>query len=132
MLASLKIEAIGDNAVQSSRFFRSLFNDLLPGSGDAAIGSFPSRYFVAEITGVSKKFKWDRRFLRGNKDYARSNSSGSRGIFIYYTLESGKIYEVKEPASWKSFDRYFCYVNSSGDIIKILESEILEWLTRNH
>lgn len=82
--------------------------------------------WAAEITGQDSKYKYQRKFLRRKKDYSRSNPRKLSGIYAEYILESGKIYEIK---NFKN--RYFCAVSDDGDIIKIMESEVIEWL-RNH
>jgi len=129
MKACLKLELIGDNANQLMKFHRNMMNDLSPGLGDAAIGKgFGSSSWVAEITGLHPKFKFDRRFLRGNKDYSESNSKGSRGVYMYFMLESGKYYHVKAAVSWKNSDRYFATVSKDGDIVRVAEDEIKKWL----
>jgi hypothetical protein len=123
MKAFLEIELIGDNIVQEFKFYRNLTDDLLPGLGALTFGSYPPSGWVAEITGFDKKYKYNRQFLRFKKDYSRSNSKGSRGVYAEYILESGKIYDVKSRKS-----RYFCTVNDNGDIIKLSESEVIECL----
>ena len=76
----------------------------LPGLGDS-IFSVPSSSWVAEIVGLHPKYKLDRAFLPYKKDYSRSNSVGSRGVYANYILEAGHIYDIKD---FK--DRYFCAV----------------------
>lgn len=128
MKAMLKLEAIGDNATQMLRLWRNVIDEALPGLGRATIGSAPPSCWVAEIIGHDPKYKWQRNFLRGTKDYSESNSVGSRGIYIYYWLDYGHIYDVKQPVSWKRTLRYFCRVTDDGKIVEIDESEIDQWL----
>jgi hypothetical protein len=130
--ACLQLEAIGDNSWQHLCLWRSVINDNLPGVGDALIGSVASRQWVAEIVGTDTRYKWRRHFLRGYKDYALANGIGSRGVYVFYILESGHIYEVKDPQSWKHCDRYFCRVTDDGDIEKIAEKEVREWFASAH
>jgi hypothetical protein len=61
--------------------------------------------------------------LRYRKDYSRSNSKGSRGVFAEYILESEKIYDVRDNKR-----RFFCKVTDEGDIVHIDESEVRELL----
>jgi len=103
MKANLKIEAIGYNS--------NNLNRLLPRSM-----RIPSRYWVAEITGVHSVYKLDRTFLRGKIDYREANSKASRGVHVNYILEAGKIYEVSKPQSWRSTVRFFATVSESGEI----------------
>lgn len=128
MLAVLKIEAMGDSTDQYMKFARAVFNEVGPGLGDQAIGKWPARYWVARITGKCPRYKWKREFIRGKKDYSQTNSVGSRGVYIWYFLESGNVYEVNAPVSWKNNDRYFCRVTEAGDITRITESDVELWL----
>lgn len=128
MKASLRIEAIGDDALQHRRLWTGVMNELVPGMGDAVMGKFPASYWVAEITGTDPTYKWRREFIKGKKDYGGANSVGSRGIFIHYILESGKVYEVKARTSWRSSDRYFCRVDDAGNIVRMAETEVQAWL----
>jgi hypothetical protein len=121
--ASLKIEARGDNVVQDMKFWTTLTNDLSPGLGDRTFGNMPASYWVARIAGKDLHFGYKREFLRGNKDYTHSNSKGSRGIFVFFLLESENIYEVKNTRR-----RYFCKVDDDGDIIEITKDEVQKWI----
>src|SRR5690606_16785198 len=40
--------------------------------------------WVAEIVGLSAKYGYERRFLRGKEDWTRANSPGSRGVYFYF------------------------------------------------
>lgn len=117
MKATLVIEAIGDNA-------RSPYGGLL-----GAYLSIPPRYWVARISGRDPRYKWQRQFLRGLKDYSKSNSVGSRGIMVTYLLDSGHVYEVKQPVSWKRSEHYYCRVTGDGGIVRIADTEVDSWLT---
>lgn len=129
MKSSLKIECIGDDQDYlikiASAQITEAFNKNL---SDAVIGKFPARYFVAEILGFHKKYKFERRFLKFNKDYSEANSKGSRGVYAHYILESDKIYDVKSPISWKYCERYFCSVSEFGFIYYLTEDEVIECL----
>jgi len=89
-----------------------------------------SRAWVAEIVGLSAKYGFERKFLRPNIDYAEANSAGSRGIYKYYWLEEGKVYEVSAPQSWRKIDRYFCEIKNNR-AERIDRSKVEEWL-KNH
>jgi hypothetical protein len=122
MKAYLEIELIGDNVVQVGRLYKNITDSIIPGLGSMTFDIPPSGW-VAEITGYDSVYKYKRSFLRYKKDYSRANSKGSRGVYAEYTLESGKIYDVKN-----NKQRYFCRVDEDGDIIHIEESEVREWL----
>jgi hypothetical protein len=132
--ASLKIEAIADNSYQYVRLATAICESVIPGSGAAIWGKLPAPYWVAEITGLDIKYRYARRFLKGTKDFTDSNSVGSRGIYVYYVLESGRIYEILAPTSWRRSRQYFARVDDNGQIIDIGDSdrvspqEVLRWV----
>lgn len=132
MKAALKIEAIGDNVDQELAFWSTLTNSLAPGLGDLTFGTTSGRpkkrYWVAEITGLDPVYKYAREFLRPQKDYRKANRKGSRGVHLWYILESGKIYEVKRPVSWSRHERFFCRVLDDGTIERIDEKQVNQWI----
>jgi len=128
MKAVLEIELFGEDTRQMLRTWNNLTNSLVPGLGDATFGSLSPSGWVAEIRGTDAKYKYARQFLKRKIDYSRSNSKGSRGIYAEYLLDSNSIYEVKQQTSWKNSSRYFCTVNQDGDIVKMNEGEVIEWL----
>lgn len=118
MKATLKLEAIGDNTSRAIAGWKRLLGDEL--MGDIKI----DRPWVAKLTGLFASGKFQHDFLRGNKDYTEANSKGSRGIYFWFTLESGNYYEVNDLQTWKRTERYFCKVNESGEILLVDEREI--------
>lgn len=125
MKASLKIECIGDNTDQMLKFWKGVTSDILgEGISEATFGTMKASYFVAEITGFHPQFKYERHFLKCKKDYRKANSKGSRGVYAYYILEYGKIYDVLEPYSWKNSHRYFCTVDNEGGIEILTKEEV--------
>jgi len=123
MWTQIKIEAYYDNVDQAMNSFRKMTNAISPGLGDQTFGKPDHPYWVAQIIDFDPHFKYKREFIRGKKDYSEANSKGSRGVFVFYLLESGNIYEVK---TYKS--RYFCKVNQEGEIIKMTKEEVDKWL----
>lgn len=125
MIYHLKIEAIGDgNGLRPSVAAKAKMIDDFFGSSFFKI---PPRAWVAEVPEI--RGKWvERSFVRGKKDYTHANSVGSRGVYLHYFLESGKVYEVSSPQSWKSTDRYFCRITDDGQLIKLSREEAAEWL----
>lgn len=132
MKAQIKIEAIGDDTDQLLRAYANFTNSLVPGLGDMTFGTNNGKpkpsYWVAQITGVHQVFHYERKFLKGKKDYTYSNSKGSRGVYVYYLLESGNIYEVKSPVSWKRTERYFCIVTEDGEIQRVNKEYVDKWI----
>lgn len=91
---------------------------------------FKPRYWAAEIVGLHPKFKFNRQFLKGTIDFSRANKKASRGVFIYYTLSPGKIYEVSHPVSNKNTDRYFCRV-VNNEVVRMTVEEVTDWLNED-
>jgi len=114
MKATFGLEAIGGFSIRTHTGVHEI-DDLF---------DMPYPCWVAEIKGFGKKYHYDREFVPGKNDYSKANSKGTRGIFCWYVLESGHVYEVKEPTSWSRIERYFCRVSDEGEIIKISEGEV--------
>lgn len=125
MKGILILELFGEDTRQMLKLYRMEFEAFMGDFGkqyfDKSIGMLPRSSWVAEICGPDEKYRLSRNFLRGKTDYSRSNSKGSRGIFVEYILSTGKIYQVRSQVSWKNADRYFCYVDENGDIVKLDE-----------
>ncbi|MEN6396105.1 MAG: hypothetical protein ABFC78_06440 [Methanoregula sp.] len=130
MKATLKLEAIGHDACVRfggmKKMFRAMGAQALWGDDIEA----PSHPWVAKITGLWPSGKFQREFLRGTNDYSEANSKGSRGVFVWYMLESGNYYDVYELISWKNDDRYLCKVDDEGNIIYVDEKEIQVYFER--
>jgi len=124
MKAILEIELFGEDVRSMYKLYRDIADSVSPGYGSEMIGSIPPSGWVAEIVGFSKKYGYDRRFMKPKKDYSRSNSKGSRGVFAEYLLESGKIYDVKSQITWRRLQRYFCTVTDDGEIKTITANEV--------
>lgn len=99
-----------------------------------SLGAGPdaSRPWVAELRGFSYEFDFVREFVRGRPDYTRANSRGTRGVHWHWTLESGRVYEICHPTSWKSSRRFFCEVvrGAAGvpELAELKRSEVVERL----
>lgn len=127
MKAAISVEAIGENTFNGFDFSRGLLNSGVPGLGDL-LGLPKRNYWVAQIVGTNPKWKYERKFLKPKKDYRKSNSTGSRGIYLWYILDADQVYEIKRPISCKRFERFFFTVTNDGSIKKITEDEVNEWL----
>jgi hypothetical protein len=124
MKATLSLEAIGYNTYKSFSDF-----DRLSSKWGYPNDPAPFPCWVAEI------IRWypldqdySRRYLKYSTDYSKSNSKGSRGVYFWYILESGRIYQIKEPQSWSRTKLYFCKVSDNGEIIEIAEDEARQCL----
>lgn len=129
MKATIKLEYIGEAQDARLSMYNKMINQVSDGLGKKVTGNTRLRQpWTAEIAGIDSKFGFKRKFLKGNWQRKRSNGTGSRGTELWFTVESGKIYEVKSPISWRSINRYFCLVTETGGIKKITETEVKKWL----
>lgn len=123
MLASLRLEAIGDNYRPLARVFRSAvrFVHRAPRAHAAQILDHRQPW-VARIRGLCPRHGYDREFLTPRRDYSESNASGSRGIYLYFLLPEG-IYEVHELLNWTKTRRYFVR-SEAGEVAEISADEV--------
>lgn len=87
-----------------------------------------NRPWVAELRGLSLRYGYERQFLKAKADYKRANSKGSRGVQLWWTLESGRVYETRYRTSWKAWEHRFLAVTDEGDIKDLTEKEVRAWL----
>lgn len=129
MKSTLSLEYIGEAQYARLSLYSKMIDHVSVGLGNQVIGKIESRKpWIAEITGSDPKYGFKRAFLKGNWQRKRSNSTGSRGVEIWFNLESGRLYEVKSHTSWKATDRFFCVVSEAGNINRLTAMEAKEWL----
>lgn len=120
-MPTLKLEAIADDSVQALARLTQAERTL----GIGRRGDHKQRRpWVAEIVGEHDHYGLDRRFLDGQKDFSEANSIGSRGVYLYYHLREGHIYEINDVVSWSKADRYFAMV-CDGGLVRMGEEEVL-------
>lgn len=118
MRANLKIEAIDYGTRQIQKLCGRIVDEAMPDIGFGAGFVMKPRNWVAEIIGPSQKYGLERSFIKGKIDLSKANSKETRGVCFNYILESGKIYEVSKPTSWRSTDRFFATVDAGGNIVR--------------
>lgn len=136
MIATLGIEAIGDDArdrararrchaVSEAEAFRRAITSGRAGAmmRDAIRYDERPRAWVARIVGRDAKFGLAREFMPFNRDYSEANELGSRGVFQWYELPEGELFEVNAPQSWTHADRYFCR-SERGRVVRMTREEI--------
>jgi hypothetical protein len=80
--------------------------------------------WVARITGRDAKYGLSREFLRGSVSFRDvEDELGARGVFRWYELAEGALFEVNAPLSWTSADRYFCR-SERGRVVRMTREEI--------
>ena len=124
MKAALGLEFIGCNTSDALRRM-SAFEAKMGVKDDPAPRTGP------EVLEVYRDYQGEiaSQRLYGKRDYSQSNSKGSRGIRLWYTLEMDKIYYVTEPRSWRSVVRYFAAATPDGKVYILSEDEAKEWLS---
>lgn len=128
MLAVLALEIIGDNYFAYKRDLtngKARENPRVERYGEM-LGRDKSRPWVARITGLDDRYGFRREFQRGQRDYGKANSIGSRGVYEYFALGDG-VYEVHERLTWKRTRRYFVRVEKA-EIAEISREEAEQWL----
>jgi len=125
MKAALRLELFADDVRSMVRMYKAILPKAVHDTIDPKL---PSPW-VAEIAGTHPLYRFKRQFLRPKKDYTEANSVGSRGIYLWYTLETGKVYEINEQASWRRWDRRFELVRNDGSRQRLSEDEVHEWLS---
>lgn len=129
MKATIKLEFIGANSADFMNYLCGQCDRIAPGLGEAVIGRTAPGPWVAEITGQYPSGKLKRSFVRSKRDYSRANSKGSRGVYLWFILESDKLYEVHTRISWARSTDYFCAITTSGDVYTLSDEEVSEWLS---
>lgn len=133
MIATLRLEAIGDNHVgrggMAMRPFRHVLKNMrrIPSEQREAVLTPNRRPWVAQITGRDARHGLARTFLNHLKDYKDANGTGSRGVYLTYVLRDGFLYEVRELLSWSRERRYFCRV-AAGQIVEMTAEEVARYL----
>jgi hypothetical protein len=89
-----------------------------------------TRPWVAELLGLDDRHGYRRRFLKAKVDYSEANGAGTRGVWYYWLLESGKVYEARFRTSWSmNMHTRFVLVDDAGEIVDIPPTEIDDLLT---
>jgi len=129
MRAVLKLEIIGDNyyAYLAAKKRGEAKTSRSAERYGELLGRDKSRPWVARITGRDPKYGLAREFVKGQKDYSQANSVGSRGVYEYFALKDGSIYEVNARETWKRTRRYFIRVENT-EITEISKEEVGRWL----
>lgn len=113
MMHCLQLEVIGDD-MRFAPFPLSMLRTPPP--------------WVAEITGRDPRYGLAREFLEGDRDYSLANRDGSRGVYLYFILRPGKVYEVNDHCRRYRWDRYFCRLGGDYKPVRMTREEVLAWL----
>lgn len=87
-----------------------------------------SKPWVARIVGRGPRYDgMEREFLDGQIDYSGANSTGSRGVMLYYAVPPG-LYEVNARETWTRSRRYFVLVDDEARMREVTRQEAEQWL----
>lgn len=86
------------------------------------------RPWLAEIVGRDPDFDLERQFQVPQRDYAESNSKGTRGVYFYWTLGINRVYEASIPLNHREVERVFLRATPEGDTVEITREEVEAWL----
>lgn len=129
MIVTLKLEAVADHLADLNIQIRK--HPEIRSRVPVRLWKYtygPSRRpWVARITGLEQDGRLKREFLDGQKDFSEANGIGSRGVYYYYHLHPGAVYEVRELINWTRERRYFCRVEH-GRIVEMGREEALACL----
>jgi hypothetical protein len=67
--------------------------------------------------------------MKPNRDYSKANGVGSRGVYDYYVLKPGNIYEIIEVLSWKRSRRYYAFILPDSSVKEMDYGEAIECLS---
>lgn len=123
MKAILELELWAGASESDKRFWHQLLKSYSV-RGVSPPEPCPLNSWVAEITGFSNRYKYNRVYLKGKVDVSRMNKRGTKGIYLNYILDSDHFYEVKDGIR----AHYFCRVDETGEIAKVAEKEVIAWL----
>ena len=120
----LRLEEIGANVrLSPDRAFHAALRPGLAALARLHLLLPNRRPWCARLLGLDATYVYQREFLRPRRDYTEANSKGSRGIYLYFNLYEGEVYEVHELVSWSRDRRYFASA-SAGKVFELDEVEV--------
>ncbi len=73
--------------------------------------------------------KYDTKDLTPNTDFADANKRLTYGLYFYFILESGRLYEVLNYVAWERTDYYYATPTQEGKLARV--EDAASWLTAN-
>jgi hypothetical protein len=97
----LRLECVDDDAAQAARIMRKTGNTARVGQRSvrrvmAMDRASAARPWVARVVGWAVNGSPLREFIKGLKDYSAANSVGSRGVYMFFILTPGHLYEIND------------------------------------
>jgi predicted phosphoadenosine phosphosulfate sulfurtransferase len=94
--------------------------------GEKVPGNQNQKPWVSRLTGIKDKQWFEREFIEGQLDYSQSNSKGSRGVALVFSVDTNNVYEVRYYASRSREVRKFLYITQAGETIQLSREEAME------
>ncbi|MGW2416905.1 hypothetical protein ACWCV5_32725 [Streptomyces tubercidicus] len=113
-------EAIGLTPEQEHRARRT---------GELRAANRAVRPRMDELTGLMLSGAFLRRRLKAKADYTHANSRGTRGVWLFWTLTCGPLYQARYRTDWADewHERYLT-VAADGRLLDVTEQEVRAWL----
>lgn len=127
MKAVLRIEYIGAATWDRLRQFERFEEIVIGGKKTPSDDDYMSQPGPRVLEYRLEDGAWIVSRVHGRRDYSRANSRGTRGVMVNHIIESGALYRVKEPVSWRSMAHYFVSVTADGGLLRMTKEEALEW-----
>lgn len=132
MKTTIALEYIGEKQDAMVSLYEKQIREISASLSNAVVGKkFTRKPWVAKITNIDEKYGFSRQFLHANWQRSRSNAASSRGVYLYFILETGCVYEIRTFVSWSKEDRYFALIGDDGSQIRLNKKRVVEWLKTN-
>jgi hypothetical protein len=70
--------------------------------------------YCRQVIGIAKNGFPMTKNMEFKRDYNESNSVGTRGVFDWYILREGGIYEIYSPQNFKKARHYYLFISHDG------------------
>jgi hypothetical protein len=89
------------------------------------------RHGVFRLTGLSStQGPFLKEPVPAQRDYSQANGMGSRGVYAYYLVDEGPVYEVIKPVSWNRSDHYYAQYYQGNEMRLDIE-EVFKCLAKH-
>ncbi len=89
------------------------------------------RTWLAEIVGTHARYGYSRIFIQPRVDYRDASPSGRTGIRLWWTLESGHMYELHHGSRLEGRQHRWLTVNTGGDVVDVSEGTVRQWIANS-
>jgi len=123
----LKLECLSDRHWRNRRLAKLIYsNSGVPSRATKKGSDIYYHPWVANVEISESGLITSRNFIKGTKDYSDANSSGIKGVYMYFFLENNKLYQVCEHISFIEKEKYLIKIES-GEFERIDHMEAVKW-----